>query len=111
MTTSTLMLSDLVGRKVRDQGGRVVGRLLELSAEIVLHENGNDYVVRHYHVANFGALNGLAGPRFVQGLLATVGRVLGVRQYLVPWDAMDLNDVRRPRLTRMIEPEWLDQGA
>ena len=54
-------LHHLLGRTVRDPGGRKVGRIEELRADIELHEQGNDYVVAEFHVGSFGAVESLVG--------------------------------------------------
>ena len=98
MTGQEILLHHLVGRKVRDIDGRVVGRIQELCAEIELHGQGNEYVVREFHVGAYGALEALAGYRFARH----VARMLGVGRdepYIIPWEQMDLSDVENPRLT------------
>ena len=99
MSTREIRLHDLVGRKVRDVDGRSLGRIQELHAEIELHEHGNEYVVRAFHVGAFGFFESLAGSRFAWSAL----RFLRGRSHTIPWELMDLSDPLRPRLTRRIE--------
>ena len=94
-----LLLSDLVGRVVRDAAGEKVGRIEELDVEIVQHAHGNDYVVTAYHLGTFGAAEAMAGSRFARALLQRLGRVATYTHYRVPWRAMDLSDPRHPRVT------------
>lgn len=102
MSKRTILLSDLVGRKVRDVEGRVIGRIQELHAEIELHEHGNDYVVREFHIGIYGAFEALAGSRFAQRAVQRLGRFVGYRTFSIPWNSMDLTDQERPRVTRPI---------
>ncbi|MEO7457368.1 MAG: hypothetical protein ABIY52_13980 [Gemmatimonadaceae bacterium] len=106
MTNPQVLLGELVGRRVRDDEGRVIGRVLELSAEIALREHDRDYVVTTYHVASFGHLDRIAGSRFMQQLIEMLGPRMGCHRYLVPWDIMDITDPRRPRLRRPLDPRW-----
>jgi sporulation protein YlmC with PRC-barrel domain len=97
MSAREIELSTLVGRKVRDANGRVVGRMEELCAEVALDE-GSEYVVREFHVGNYGAFGLLAGGRFRRHFLLRLARVVRYRRYVVPWHLMDLTDPRRPRI-------------
>lgn len=97
MSDGEVELSTLVGRTVRDAGGRVVGRLEEVCAELSLDE-GSEYVVREFHVGHYGAFGLLAGERFTRHLLQRLARLVGYRRYVVPWELMDLGDPRRPRI-------------
>lgn len=69
MSERQITLSALVGRKVRDADGEVVGRVKELTAEIALDE-GSEYVVREFRVGS----------------------------HTVPWELLDLRDPANPRL-------------
>ena len=75
MSGREIELGALVGRKVRDAEGRVLGRVKELVAEISLDE-GSEYVVREFRVGS----------------------------YSVPWELMDLSDPERPRV-RVVSSE------
>jgi sporulation protein YlmC with PRC-barrel domain len=96
-------LTDLLGRKVRDVDGRVVGRLEELLAEIELRETGSDYVVREYHVGTYGLFEALAGGAFAQRLLRRLGRLTGYRRYRIPWSWLDISQPSHPRVMRRKE--------
>jgi sporulation protein YlmC with PRC-barrel domain len=100
MSTREILLNDLVGRTVHDVDGRAVGRIQELHAEIELHEHGNDYVVREFHIGIFGAFEALAGTRFTRMVMHRLSRFSGYRTYSVPWEQMDLSDPERPRATQ-----------
>jgi hypothetical protein len=92
-----IALHHLLGRMVRDPDGRKIGRLEELSAEIELHDAGNDYVVTEFHVGSFGALEAIAGTFFARLLLRRLGALAQYRVHRIPWNEMDLSDVRHPR--------------
>ena len=96
-------LHHLLGRMVRDPNGRKVGRVEELRAEIELLEDGNDYVVKEFHVGSFGAIESLAGPYFARLLLHRLGRFSPYRGHRIPWDRIDLADPRNPKSLDTIE--------
>ncbi|MEP6732404.1 MAG: hypothetical protein ABJE10_17290 [bacterium] len=100
MSAREVLLTDLVGRTVHDVNGRRVGRIEELCAGIELHEHGNEYVVRSFHLGAYGMLEAMAGSRFAR---AVFGRFIATRSYSIPWESMDLSDVEHPRLTHSIE--------
>ena len=79
----------LLGRKVHELDGRVVGRIEEIRAE---REN-NYWVVAEFHVGPTAVIERLA-VRHLGFTLA--GRIHG---YRVRWDQIDLADADRPRLT------------
>ncbi|HXF24006.1 MAG TPA: PRC-barrel domain-containing protein [Gemmatimonadaceae bacterium] len=98
MMSRELLLSDLIGRQVRDADGIKVGRIEELLARIELHEHGNDYVVVEFHVGAYGLLEGLTGGVFAQKLVQRMGSVVGYRRFRIPWEWMELSDPLHPRL-------------
>lgn len=102
MSGREIRLHELVGRTVHDSNGRRVGRIQELHAEIELHERGNEYVVREFHVGIFGALESLAGSSFARHAMRPLSRFIGYRGYSIPWEMMDLSDPSRPRVTRPV---------
>ena len=85
-----------VGRKVVDLTGETIGRIEEVCAEM----EGEEYVVREFHVGSLAGLERLFGGRFGRAFLR---RLTGNRLwtgYVVPWEAMDLTDPTRPRVRR-----------
>jgi sporulation protein YlmC with PRC-barrel domain len=102
MSRSEVRLHHLVGRTVHDVDGRRIGRIQELLAEIELHEHGNEYVVREFHIGAFGVLEALAGSRFAQRAMKRLEWLTRYRVSTVPWELMDLRDPLRPRVTRSI---------
>jgi sporulation protein YlmC with PRC-barrel domain len=103
MNNRELLVTDLVGRTVRDMDGRSVGRLEELRAEIELHERGNEYVVREFYVGTYGVLEAVTGARFARHLVQRFGRLVGYERYAIPWEWMDLSDPKRPGVARRKE--------
>jgi sporulation protein YlmC with PRC-barrel domain len=99
MSAREVRVTELIGRRVRDATGRSIGRIEELICEIELRPEGRDYVVRELHVGAAGFLEAMAGSMLARGLLRTVGRGSGYTRYRVPWEAMDLADPERPRIT------------
>jgi sporulation protein YlmC with PRC-barrel domain len=93
-----IRLSDLVGRVVRDADGHKVGRIEELRAEIALEGGRNEYDVVEIHVGAYGALEALAGARFLRALSRRLGRAAGYESRRIPWDRLDLGDPEHPRL-------------
>lgn len=98
MSGREVTLSSLIGRRVRDADGVLVGRMEELCAEIELHRHGTDYVVREFHLGAFGWLEALAGAHVARALIRRLGAWGRYRRYVVPWDLMDLGDPANPRL-------------
>ena len=100
MSERRVRVSQLVGRRVRDEAGRPIGRIEELLCEIELHEGGRDYVVRELRVGTFGPLDHLGGSTMVRALLRTLVWGTGYERFDIPWSWMDLSDPARPRVNR-----------
>jgi sporulation protein YlmC with PRC-barrel domain len=98
MSVRQIRVTDLIGRRVRDRDGRSIGRVEELVCEIELRADGRDYVVRELHVGALGFLEAVGGSALAKALFRTLGRGSGYTRYRVPWDALDLTDVERPRV-------------
>ena len=98
MTAREIHLHHLVGRTVLDVNGEHVGRIHELCAEIELHEHGNEYVVREFHLGVLGLMEQLLGARLAQMVARTLRRRAD-EPLVVSWDQMDLADPLHPRLT------------
>lgn len=84
----------LLGRRVRDARGRVVGRIVTLHAI----RDGAKCFVDEYHLGP-GALLERLGMRTAH--LVGLGRKGRLRR--IPWQIMDLSDPERPRLTVTLE--------
>jgi len=91
--TRTVRLEDLLGRRVRDPSGRVVGRV----EEIVARRVGPALVVTEYHLGVYAVLERLAGGGFGRAVLRVLG-ARGRKPRRIPWAEMDLSDPERPRL-------------
>jgi hypothetical protein len=102
MSRREVRLHHLVGRTVHDADGCRIGRIQELLAEIELHEHGNEYVVREFHIGAFGMFEALTGSRFAQHAMQALEWLTRYRVYAVPWELMDLSDPERPRVTRSL---------
>jgi sporulation protein YlmC with PRC-barrel domain len=102
MSEREVLVSRLLGCRVRDAAGRHIGRIEELVCEIELHAHGRDYVVREFQIGSFGRLDFMARGIFGRELLRTLGRASSYRQHRVAWDRVDLTDPRRPRLSYAI---------
>jgi len=89
-----IRLEHLLGRRVIDRRGRVVGRIEEVHAE---REDG-EWIVREYVLGVGGLVERLAAGDLVVSLLG--GFAPEPQRHIVPWDALDLSDAERPRLTR-----------
>jgi len=101
MTGRSVPVSAMVGRMVRDESGRRIGRVEELSAEIDLHRHGNDYVVTRVVIGRYGELDHV--PSAVQVVCSgrqRWRRWAGYRQYEIPWQWLDFGDPAHPRLRR-----------
>ena len=84
-----LRVEALVGRRIRDRDGRVVGRLEEFRAR----REGDHWVVTEYDIGPIALLERLAATYL--GIMWP-GRASG---YRATWDQVDLDDPEHPRLT------------
>ena len=97
---STIRLDELLGRKVRDVDGRVVGRIEELRAEIELHPRTADYVVVEVYVGAYRLLEPLASSHFGRHMLRLLSPPGWYVRYHVPWEVIDFSDPVRPRVSK-----------
>ena len=78
----------LVGRRVRDANGKVIGRIEAIRAR----RHGPDYLVEEYHL----------GPAaWLEKLGISTARMIGFRSRepkRIPWQQLDLSDPEHPRL-------------
>ena len=82
-------LQSLVGRRVYDADGKVVGRLEEVRAEM----QGEELVVTEYQCGPAALLSRL-------GIRAMRLLGLGHREpKRIPWDRLDLSDPEKPRMS------------
>lgn len=90
--TGELHVERVIGKKVRDPAGEIVGRIGELIVENV---NG-DYVLTEVHIGASAMLERVGG--FVTQLPYFALIRLPQWQYHVPWDRVDWTDPDQPRL-------------
>ena len=95
MTARECRVELLIGRRVVDANGEVVGRLEEIIADYV----DDEYVVREFHVGAYAALERLGNGMLGRGLLRLIGGDRIYTGYIVPWRHMDLSDPEHPRVT------------
>ena len=95
MTSREYRVELLIGRRVTDANGEVVGRLEEIVADYV----DDDYVVREFHVGAYAALERLGTGMLGRSLLRLIGGDRIYTGYIVPWRHMDLSDPEHPRVT------------
>ena len=89
-------LERLLGRRVLDTRGRPAGRIEAVHAD----RHDGEWLVLEYVLGVDGLVERLAAGALVAALL---GRWAPERQrHTVPWDALDLDDPERPRLTRTL---------
>ena len=88
----------LVGRMVRDAGGRKAGRIHEMTIEPAAAGSA-EYVVREFQLSGGGWLEALAGRELAAALARRAGRKHG---RTVRWDDLDLSDPVHPRLRRTL---------
>ena len=88
-----LRVEQLLGRKVRDSNGAVVGRLEEFRAT----RNGDAWEVTEFDLGRTALLERLAIRHF--------GWMVGKRPagYRARWDQIDISDPEHPRLTVPLE--------
>ena len=95
MTTREVRLELILGRKVRDPSGAVVGRL----EEVVVEDGGGRRLITEFHVGKYAALERLMGGTLGRSLLRFGGR-RARRGFIVPWELMDLRDPQDLRITQ-----------
>jgi hypothetical protein len=88
-----LRLEDLLGRRVRDPNGRVIGRLEEFRAA----REGDHWVVTDYDIGPTALLERLAARHLG---VTWPGRVYGFR---ATWDQLNVDDPDQPTLTCSVD--------
>ena len=91
-----LHLELLIGRKVYDPAGKVVGRLEEVRVE----ERDGGHVVSEFHVGKYALFERLMGGPVGRSLLRLLGRGRVHTALAIPWEILDLGNPRRPRISR-----------
>jgi sporulation protein YlmC with PRC-barrel domain len=87
----------LIGRKVCDPHGNVVGRLEEVRIE----KRDGEHVVSEFHVGKYAMFERLMGGPVGSSLLRLLGHGRAIKSLVIPWEIMDL---RNPRILRITRP-------
>jgi sporulation protein YlmC with PRC-barrel domain len=95
MRAAERRLELLIGQRVVDVNGALVGHLEEVVADYV----DGEYEVREFHVGAYAMLERLGGGQLGRALLRLLGGDRVYRGYVVPWRVMDLEDPDHPRVT------------
>jgi sporulation protein YlmC with PRC-barrel domain len=95
MRTNECRLELLLGRRVLDAEGKLVGRI----EEVVADYRDGEYLVREFHVGTFAVFERLGGGLLGNGLLRLIGGHRVHDGYVIPWKLMDLSDADHPRVT------------
>ena len=82
----------ILGRRVRDAEGRVIGRVEELRVDVIDREP----VVTEWHLGPQALLERLGGAALRLPFFRRLHR--HPKEYRVPWQLMDLSDPDRPRI-------------
>jgi sporulation protein YlmC with PRC-barrel domain len=82
----------LLGYRVRDADGRVLGRLEDFGVEIIDGET----VVTEFHIGSAAFVGRITG--FVSQLPIIDRLPFHLEEYRVPWQHVDLSDPRHPRV-------------
>jgi hypothetical protein len=89
-----VLLESILGARVRDRDGRVIGRIEEVRCTTV----GERCDVDTYLVGASGLVERLAAWSLIRPIRRILPRWL-YRQYRIPAEALDLRDPRQPRTT------------
>ncbi len=96
MAVTTVRVEDIMGKKVLDASGELVGRI----EEIVMVPTGsqdNDWVVKEYRVGVAALFERLAALTFLDVLLRVFYQDHSAG-WIIPWNKLDLSDPLHPRL-------------
>lgn len=91
MPARELHVEQLLGKKVRDVDGQVVGRLEEFHVEMI----DGEHAVTEFLIGPAAALQRIGG--FLTQLPFFRFVPMPKREYCVSWNLMDLSDPDRPR--------------
>jgi sporulation protein YlmC with PRC-barrel domain len=91
-----LHLELLIGRKVFDPHGKIIGRLEEVRIE----ERDGEHVVSEFHVGKYAIFERLMGGPVGSSLLRLLGRGRAIRSLTIPWEILDLSNPRHLQTTR-----------
>jgi len=86
-------VEQVLGKRVRDLDGAVLGRLEDFRVEIVDGET----VITEFHIGGAAIIERIAG--FMSELPIIEHLPFGLTEYRVRWQDVDLSDSRRPHVT------------
>lgn len=92
MSLSEIHVEKLLGRRVRDVDGHVIGRLEELHVEL----RDSEHVVTEFLIGPAAALERIGV--FLSQMPYFRLLPMPKTEYCVPWELMDLSDLRHPRV-------------
>jgi len=92
MAVREVHLQQLLGAVVRDRQGQRIGRLEEVRAEA----RGAHLEVVEWHLGSYALFERLSAWRIGRAVLNVLGAA--GKAYRVPWDKLDLKDLKRPVL-------------
>ncbi len=92
MSRTELHVEQVLGKRVRDTDGRVIGRLEEGQVE----EQDGEHVVTEFLIGPAALLQRIGG--FITQLPFFRLIPIPKREYCVPWDLMDFTDPHAPRV-------------
>jgi hypothetical protein len=92
MAVREVHLQQLLGALVRDRQGQRIGRLEEVRAE----PRGAHLEVVEWHLGSYALFERLSAWRIGRAVLNVFGAA--GKAYRVPWDKLDLKDLKRPVL-------------
>ena len=86
-------LQDLLRKKVRDQQGKVVGRIEEVIGE----QEGDNLFVEEFHTGDYAMLEHLTTITIGEWLPRLITRE--TKSYIIRWDQIDISNPDDIRLT------------
>lgn len=98
MARREIRIEELLGVRVLDARGRRVGQIEEMRTQ----HQGARCEITAYVIGVAGLLERLSLGRVTRWLLPALG-LAACERCVIPWDALDLSDPRRPRLRKPLE--------
>ena len=93
MPAREVQLEQLLGRVVRSEAGRPIGRIQDVRAR----PEGDDYVVYEVIIGELGLVARLFGMAAQLPTLRALGLTGRYRTRAIPWSWLDLSDFEHPR--------------
>jgi len=99
MSKQEVHLELLLGARVYTANGETLGRLEDFRVE---QEKGRAFLVE-YLVGTYALFDRLSSLMILRSLLNALGWRPRKSGYKIPWDKLDLSDVRHPRITCAVD--------